>query len=264
MSNRLHKGQKIPADYTLQEYPVVKRLSYKDMKAREEQICQYSELVKRIVLRFTGRGIPYEDLVQVGYLALIKAIDRFDTSKNVKLSTFVTSYIIGGIKHHFRDNGWQVKVSRSLKDSRGRIFKEIECLTNLLGRSPTIAEISARLKMTNEAVIEIMELGGAYAPCSIEDRLEGENGRQISILDSLHEESFEDGLINKVTCDIAKEVLTNRERTILDLRYKYKLTQSEIAQKLDISQMHVSRLLRNSLIKMRECLKSTKNGNNIS
>ncbi len=136
-------------------------------------------------MKFTGRGIPYEDLVQVGYLALIKAIDRFDTSKNVKLSTFATSYILGGIKHHFRDNGWQVKISRRLKNLHGRILKD-------------------------------------------------------------------------------REYLTNHERTILDLRYKYNLTQSEIAQKLDISQMHVSRLLRYSLIKMRKCLKSTKKGNNIS
>lgn len=232
-----------------------------DRKARENQIYQYRELVERIARKFTGRGIPYEDLVQVGYLGLIKAIDRFDPSNGAKLTTFATHHIVGEIKHHIRDNGWYLKVSRRLKDFRPEAMRAIDSLAISLKRSPTFAEIAKMLRISEEEVIEIIELGNAFAPLSLNEPIERGGDCGMSLLDSLGDKGFEDVLIDKIMLDGAKKILARREQTIIALRYRYGLSQFEIAQNLGISQVHVSRLLKYSHAKMKEFLTPNANFN---
>ncbi|MCH8069208.1 MAG: sigma-70 family RNA polymerase sigma factor [Candidatus Marinimicrobia bacterium] len=230
-----------------------------DNEERKHLIFQHLGLVSLLAKRFKGRGIAYEDLVQVGIVGLIKAIENFNPNNGTKLATFATHYIVGEIKHNFRDNGWYLKVPRKMKDSRNQVLNEVEFLTNSLQRSPTISEIAKHIVRSEEEVIEIIELNEAYAPSSLDGPISREkNDGSFSVMDVLAGENFEDALIDNISLDFAKKVLTNRERTIVVLYFEYDMSQSEIAQELRISQGHISRLLRLSLKKMREFMLSDK------
>src|SRR6266699_3706717 len=138
-----------------------------DLQAREQLIEQYMSLVRSLARRYNHRGEQLDDLVQIGAIGLIKAIDRFDLSRGVELTTYATPNIIGEIKRHFRDRGWSVRVPRGLQELNVQLSKLIEQLTVQLGRSPTIAELAKAAAVSDEEVLEALESGRAYSSLSL-------------------------------------------------------------------------------------------------
>jgi RNA polymerase sigma-B factor len=225
-----------------------------DVEARQRLIEQYLPLVRSLARRYSYRGEQLEDLVQVGCIGLIKAIDRFDVDRGVELTTYATPNIIGEIKRHFRDKGWAVRVPRGLQELNVRLSKLMEELTIQLERSPTIAELAKAADVEEEEVLEALETGQAYATLSLSAPSGGgEDGDDLDPLESLGEiEKEYEVSEDRAVLAPGWKVLDDRERRILELRFFEGLTQSQIAQQVGISQMHVSRLIRRSLEKIRE------------
>jgi len=227
-----------------------------DLAAREQLIEQYMSLVRSLARRYSYRGEQLEDLVQIGAIGLIKAIDRFDLNRGVELTTYATPNIIGEIKRHFRDRGWAVRVPRGLQELNVRLSKLIEQLTVQLSRSPTILELAKAAGVDEEDVLEALESGRAYSSLSLSTGGGTEDGEELDPLESLGEIEHRAVLRDLVLEDRAVlapgfKVLDPRERQILHLRFFEGLTQSQIAQQVGISQMHVSRLIRRALEKIR-------------
>jgi RNA polymerase sigma-B factor len=224
-----------------------------DLDARERLIEQYLPLVRSLARRYSYRGELLEDLVQVGCIGLIKAIDRFDIDRGVELTTYATPNIIGEIKRHFRDKGWSVRVPRGLQELNVRLSRLIEELTVQLERSPTIAELAKAAGVEEEEVLEALETGQAYTTLSLSAPAAGEENADLDPLESLGEDEHEYEVSeDRAVLAPGLRVLDERERRILHLRFFEGLTQSQIAQQVGISQMHVSRLIRRSLEKLRE------------
>jgi RNA polymerase sigma-B factor len=210
-------------------------------------------LVRSLARRYSYRGEQLDDLVQIGAIGLIKAIDRFDLERGVELTTYATPNIIGEIKRHFRDKGWSVRVPRGLQELNVQISKLIEQLTVQLGRSPTIPELAEAAGVEEEAVLEALESGRAYSSVSLSTGAGSEDDSELDPLESLgtveHEYEVSE---DRAVLAPGFKVLDQRERRILHLRFFRGLTQSQIADQIGISQMHVSRLIRRSLEKIRE------------
>jgi RNA polymerase sigma-B factor len=224
-----------------------------DLAAREELIERYMALVRSLARRYSYRGEQLDDLVQIGAIGLIKAIDRFDLSRNVELTTYATPNIIGEIKRHFRDKGWSVRVPRGLQELNVQVSKLIEQLTVQLSRSPTIAELAEAAGVEEEAVLEALESGRAYSSISLSAGSGSDEDGELDPLESLGSEDFEYELSeDRAVLAPGFKVLDQRERRILHLRFFSGLTQSQIAEQVGISQMHVSRLIRRSLEKIRQ------------
>jgi len=225
-----------------------------DLEARERLIEQYLPLVRSLARRYSYRGEQLEDLVQVGCIGLIKAIDRFDVDRGVELTTYATPNIIGEIKRHFRDKGWSVRVPRGLQELNVRLSHLVEDLTVQLERSPTIAELAKAAGVEEEEVLEALESGQAYATLSLSAPTGGgEEGSDLDPLESLGELEHEYEVSeDRAVLAPGLRVLDERERRILHLRFFEGLTQSQIAQQVGISQMHVSRLIRRALNKIRD------------
>src|SRR3954467_1679856 len=249
-SNR--QGRPMPEEKNDQE--LLRRYhEQNDLEAREKLIEQYLPLVRSLARRYSYRGEQLEDLVQVGCIGLIKAIDRFDIDRGVELTTYATPNIIGEIKRHFRDKGWSIRVPRGLQELNVRLSHLLEELTVQLERSPTIPELAKAAGVDEEDVLEALESGQAYATLSLSAPGGGDDDSDLDPLESLgtleHEyEVSEDRAV--LAPGLAK--LDERERRILHLRFFEGLTQSQIAEQVGISQMHVSRLIRRSLEKMRD------------
>jgi RNA polymerase sigma-B factor len=223
-----------------------------DVEAREELIEQYLPLVRSLARRYANRGEQLEDLVQVGSIGLIKAIDRFDVERGVELTTYATPNIIGEIKRHFRDKGWSIRVPRGLQELNVRLSQLLERLTVELERSPTIAELAQAADVTEEEVLEALESGQAYTTVSLSAPSGGGDESELDPLESLGELEHEYEVSeDRAVLAPGLDVLDERERRILHLRFWEGLTQSQIAQQVGISQMHVSRLIRRSLEKVR-------------
>jgi RNA polymerase sigma-B factor len=223
-----------------------------DVSAREQLIEQYMPLVRSLARRYSYRGEQLEDLVQIGAIGLIKAIDRFDVDRGVELTTYATPNIIGEIKRHFRDKGWSVRVPRGLQELNVQLARLVEQLTVQLARSPTIPELAEAAGVEEEEVLEALESGRAYSSISLSTGGGGEDDDELDPLESLGEEEHEYEVSeDRVVLEPGFKVLDERERTILHLRFFKGLTQSQIAQQIGISQMHVSRLIRRSLEKIR-------------
>jgi RNA polymerase sigma-B factor len=224
-----------------------------DLQAREQLIEQYMSLVRSLARRYSYRGEQLDDLVQIGSIGLIKAIDRFDINRGVELTTYATPNIIGEIKRHFRDRGWAVRVPRGLQELNVRLSKLIEQLTVQLSRSPTILELAKAAGVDEEDVLEALESGRAYSSLSLSQGSSGsEDGEDLDPLESLGEiEHRYEVSEDRAVLAPGFKVLDPRERQILHLRFFEGLTQSQIAQQVGISQMHVSRLIRRALEKIR-------------
>src|SRR4051794_18559178 len=224
-----------------------------DLHAREQLIEQYMSLVRSLARRYAYRGEQLEDLVQIGAIGLIKAIDRFDINRGVELTTYATPNIIGEIKRHFRDRGWSVRVPRGLQELNIQLSRLLEELTVTLGRSPTIPELAKAAEVSDEEVLEALESGRAYTSLSLSVGASSDEEGELDPLESLgtEEPRYE---ISEHLAMLAPgfRVLDQRERQILHLRFFEGLTQSQIAQQVGISQMHVSRLIRRSLEKIRD------------
>jgi RNA polymerase sigma-B factor len=221
-----------------------------DQLARERLIEQHLPLVRALARRYAGRSEQLDDLVQVGSIGLIKAIDRFDLDRGVELTTYAIPTIIGELKRHFRDKGWSVHVPRRLKELSLQLNQLVEELGGKLGRSPSVAELAEAAEAEEEEVIEALDIGHAYSALSLSSGL-GESEEldplgSIGVVEDGYETSEDRALLRP-----GFEALDPRERQIMHLRFFGGLTQSQIAQEVGISQMHVSRLIRRSLEKMR-------------
>jgi len=224
-----------------------------DLQAREQLIEQYMSLVRSLARRYSYRGEQLDDLVQIGSIGLIKAIDRFDLERGVELTTYATPNIIGEIKRHFRDRGWAVRVPRGLQELNVQLSKLVEQLTVQFSRSPTIRELAEAAGVEEEDVLEALESGRAYSSLSLSSGGSTEDGEELDPLESLGEIEHQYEISeDRAVLAPGFKVLDERERAILHLRFFEGLTQSQIAQQVGISQMHVSRLIRRALEKIRD------------
>ena len=222
-----------------------------DLRAREQLIERMMPLVRHIARRYANRGEPLDDLVQVGAVGLIKAVDRFDLERQVKLSTFAAPNIAGEIKRHFRDRGWSIRVPRDIQELNAKLTKATDNLTSKLGRAPTIAELAVATKSTEEDVLEAMQGAQSYSTVSFDEPV----GEGRTTLDLLGDEDPELMTAeHRVLLTTGMRGLADREQQIVRLRFFDGLTQREIADQVGISQMHVSRLLRRSLDDMRAAM----------
>ncbi|MCL4554507.1 MAG: RNA polymerase sigma factor SigF [Actinobacteria bacterium] len=224
-----------------------------DELARDELVSSYLKLVRFLASKFRNRGEPIDDLVQVGTIGLIKAIDRFDVERNVEFTTYATPTIVGEIKRHFRDKGWAIRIPRRLQELYFKVNRAIETLTQDLQRSPTIAEIAAHLEVTTESVLEAMETSEAYTFMSLDGEKGPEGGASFSILEYIGEDDALMKLVeDRDVLSSALKKLDPSEQGVLYWRFYRGMTQSEIAAKMGLSQMQVSRILRRSLRILRE------------
>jgi RNA polymerase sigma-B factor len=225
------------------------------LRLRERLVNQHIGLVEFLARRFRNRGEPVEDLIQVGTIGLLKAIERFDLDREVEFSTYATPTIVGELKRHFRDKGWAVRVPRRLQELHLELTKTVGNLAHDLGRSPTVAEIAETAGISEEEVLEGLEIAQAYNSTSLDAPIDSADGGSTSFADQLGAE--DEHLENlEYRASLAPEMakLPERERHIVYLRFFKGLTQSEIADRLGISQMHVSRLLSRTLATLREAL----------
>ncbi len=221
-----------------------------DLKAREEFIQGNLRLVLSIIQRFNRRGEHVDDLFQVGCIGLIKAIDNFDLSQNVRFSTYAVPMIIGEIRRYLRDNN-SIRVSRSLRDIAYRALQAREQLINKNSKEPTIYEIAEELNLPKEDVVFALE--AIQEPMSLFEPIFHDSGDTIFVMDQVKDEKAEDEIwLRQIALREAMEKLNSRERQILNLRFYEGKTQMEVADEIGISQAQVSRLEKNALRQMRK------------
>ena len=220
-----------------------------DRGARDEIATRFMPFAEYLARRFSGRGEAVEDLTQVANIGLLNAIDRFDTGREVQFSTYAAATIVGELKRHFRDKGWALRVPRRLQELAVRINRSLPDLTQSLGRSPTIPELSAHLDVSANDIVEAMDAVQAYSTTSL-DAPAGEDAPAPA--DSLGGDDPSIELLDEWS-SIAPAVaeLSPRDRRVLFLRFFRGLTQSEIAEDVGVSQMHVSRILTQTLESLR-------------
>lgn len=224
-----------------------------DMDAREKLVMSHLNLVRFIANKFKNRGEPIDDLIQVGYLGLLKAIDRFDLSRGLEFTTFATPTIMGEIKRHFRDKGWSVRVPRRLQELSAKVNQATDTLTSQLQRSPTIAEIADYLDATVDEVLEAMESSSAYSSVSLEAPSGADDDDTPSVIDRYATEDSDLAFTDdRIIIEEALASFSPRERDVIEMRFLKGMTQIEIAEKLGISQVQVSRLLRRTLKKIQD------------
>ncbi len=222
----------------------------RDRGIRDELITAHMGLAEYLARRFTNRGEPLDDLVQVAALGLLKAVDRFDPSRGLEFSTYATPTIVGELKRHFRDKGWAVRVPRRVQELHLRLGSVVSILSQELGRSPTIGEIAQSAGVSEEEVLEAIEAGHAYRFTSLDAPSGSDDESSLSAEIGADDPALL-GSEHRVTLSPLIAQFPPRERTILHLRFFEGLTQSEIAARLGISQMHVSRLLARALAQLR-------------
>lgn len=224
-----------------------------DMEAREQLVMSHLNLVRFLANKFKNRGEPLDDLVQVGYLGLLKAIDRFDPDRGLEFTTYATPTILGEIKRHFRDKGWSVRVPRRLQELSAKVNQATDTLTTQFQRSPTIQEIADYLDASVDEVLEAMESSSAYSSVPLEGTGSSENDDAPSVI---HRYGSEDNELaftdDRLVIEEALKGFSPREREVIELRFLKGMTQIEIAEQLGISQVQVSRLLRRTLKKIQD------------
>lgn len=228
-----------------------------DEQAREQLVLAHLNLARFLASKFKNRGESLDDLVQVATIGLIKAIDRFDISRGLEFTTFATPTIMGEIKRHFRDKGWSVRVPRRLQELSAKVTQVSDKLTEKLQRSPSVDEIAQALGVSVDEVLEAMESAHAYSSVSLDvPQGDDDDGTQSStVIDkyALVDEDLESS-DDRIVLEQAIKDFSEREQQIIRMRFLEGFTQVEIAQKLQISQVQVSRLLRKTLQKFQEKL----------
>lgn len=221
----------------------------RDLAIRDQLVAANLRLALHLARRFSNRGVSLDDLEQVASLGLLRAIDRFDPSRGLEFSTFATPTIMGELKRHFRDKGWAVRVPRRVQELHLLLNATVADLTHQLGRSPTIAELATASRASEEEVLEAMEAAQAYRSASIEGRSAANpEGSDTQLgMDDLNLFQAE----NKLLVEELLAHLAPREQLLLRLRFYDEMTQQQIADRLGVSQMHVSRLLARCLDDLR-------------
>ncbi|PXY31895.1 SigB/SigF/SigG family RNA polymerase sigma factor [Prauserella muralis] len=221
---------------------------------RDELVTGHLPLAEHIAQRFSGRGVAKEDLEQVARVGLINAVDRFDPGRGTDFLSFAVPTVMGEVRRHFRDTGWIIRVPRRLKELHLSINNASTQLSQHLGRAPTPSEIAEHLGLSPEEVYEGLEAGNAYHSMSLDEVLSGDT-ENLALGDTLGEDDAAlEGVENHETLQPLVRELPERERKILALRFVHNMTQSQIAERIGISQMHVSRLLARTLAKLRDGL----------
>ena len=224
-----------------------------DRTIRDDIIATQVGLAEYLARRFKNRGEPVEDLVQVALLGLLKAVERFDPSRGLEFSTFATPTIVGELKRHFRDKGWAVRVPRRVQELHLQMGAVVNILAQELGRSPTIPEIARHADVSVDEVLEAMEAGRAYRFTSIDAGSSDDEERGPTPASQLGtEEPGMEEVEHRMLLSPLIASLPKREQMIIQFRFFRGMTQSEIAERLGISQMHVSRLLARSLAQLRQ------------
>ncbi len=226
------------------------------MGARDDLVHLHLPLVEHAARRFRNRGEPFEDLVQVGTIGLIKAIDRFETDRGVEFSTYATPTVIGEIKRYFRDKGWAIRVPRRLQELRMQISAATGELTQKLGRSPTPRELADVIGCTVEEIIDGLESSNAYATLSLDASDDSDDGPPSMLTTLGTEDAGIEHVEIRESIKPLLEGLGEREKRILLLRFFKNMTQSQIAEEIGVSQMHVSRLLTRTLAQLRTSLET--------
>lgn len=226
--------------------------SHGDESAREQLIVNHLNLVRFLAAKFNNRGEPLEDLVQVGTIGLIKAIDRFELERGLEFTTYATPTILGEIKRHFRDKGWSVRVPRRLQELSAKVTQASDALTQQLQRTPTVDDIAAYLEVSVDEVLEAMESGDAYSSVPLEGGGSGDDD-SVGVIDryGLVDEDLA-SLDDRLLIEGVLKDFTPKEQEVVHMRFAEGLTQAEIAERLDISQVQVSRLLRRTLKRMQD------------
>jgi RNA polymerase sigma-B factor len=223
-----------------------------DRQARDELIERFLPLARKLARRYVQSSEPYEDLVQVASLGLVKAVERFDPERGFAFSSFAVPTIVGELKRYFRDTAWALHVDRGAQERARKISDAQQKLSSKTGRIPTVDDLAQYMEMSQEEVLEGLQTAEAYGAVSLDAPLSSEDDEESSRLDSIGEDDERLGLVDDhATIFAAARHLPAREREILYLRFGEDLTQSEIAERVGVSQMQVSRLLRRSLQRLR-------------
>jgi RNA polymerase sigma-B factor len=220
----------------------------RDMRARDQLAEEMLPLARALASRYAGRGEPLDDLVQVACVGIMKAIDGFDLGRDVRFSSYATPTVLGEIKRHFRDKTWSMRVPRGMQELQIKVAKARDRLSADLGRSPTVAELADAVQAPFEEVLATIQSTNARRTRSLDEP----TGEDVTLADSL---GYSDPEIERAEIrallDDAFEVLSERDREVLRLRFEQDLTQTEIAERIGVSQMQVSRLIRQSLARLR-------------
>ncbi|MFZ2051650.1 MAG: SigB/SigF/SigG family RNA polymerase sigma factor [Solirubrobacteraceae bacterium] len=225
-----------------------------DQRAREALIERYLPLARRLARRYQRTEEPMDDLVQVASLGLIKAVDRFDAGREILFSSYAVPTILGELKRHFRDRTWSVRVPRDLQELALRIDQVVSALSADTGRSPAVSEIAQAVGVSEERVLDAMEAAGAYHAGSLDaprgPRQDEESGETLADSLGSNESGFERAE-DRATLEPLLARISARERLVLRLRFTEGLTQAEIGSRIGVSQMQVSRLIRQALSRLR-------------
>jgi RNA polymerase sigma-B factor len=226
---------------------------HREIRARDELIARFLPLARKLARRYVSANEPYDDLVQVASLGLVKAVERFDPDRGFAFTSFAVPTIVGELKRYFRDTAWALHVDRGAQERARRIADAQEEVSSQNGRPPTIPELAEYLEMTEEEVLDGLQTAEAYDAVSLDAPLASEDADMSSRLEVIGTEDDRLELVDtQATIFAAAKHLPARERQILYLRFGEDLTQSEIADRVGVSQMQVSRLLRRSLQRLRD------------
>lgn len=213
---------------------------------RDELLRTFDWLAIRSARRFSDRGEPFDDLVQVARMGLVKALQRFDPNTGVPFGGFATPTVVGELRRHFRDHTWSVHVPRRAKDVRASVNDTVQRLYGDLGRSPTAREVATTLELSEDLVLEALEANHAYRADSLDSMLVERAGDDVAI----------DRLADTAQVRWLLDRLPTRERAILEMRFFEELTQSQIAERIGTSQVHVGRLIVSSLARLRSVMEA--------
>ncbi len=233
----------------------------RDPTIREELVRRNLPFAKRLALRYRGASESFDDLLQVANLGLVNAVDRFDPERGIPFTAFASPTILGELKRHFRDRVWTVRVPRGLHDRMAEVEKAITELTKELQRSPAVGEIAARIGLEQTDVLEVLEANHNRRPLSLDRPTGAEDADETPASEWIgsEDEGFE--LVEgRIALDAALPYLDERERLVLRLRFADDMTQSQIAARIGHSQMHVSRILRRALTRIRERIDEERRG----
>ena len=224
----------------------------RDQRAREELVDRFLPLARNLARRYAGAREPFEDLLQVASLGLVKAIDRFDVDRGAAFSSFAVPTILGELKRYFRDLGWAVHVPRGAQEQALKVQEAQERLTSKTGRPPTVHELAEYLELAVEDVLDALETAAAHHSASLDAPREDRDDESGSLVDVFGQEDHRYELIEQTTTiSAAAKELSPRERRVLALRFAGDMTQTQIADEIGVSQMQVSRILRRALSQLR-------------
>jgi RNA polymerase sigma-B factor len=219
-----------------------------DLAAREQLAESFLPLARDLALRYTYTDEPFDDLLQVASLGLIKAIDRFEPGRGTKFTSYAAPTILGELKRHFRDKGWALHMPRDLQERTLKVGRATESLSKELGRSPKVREVAAELGLSVEDVLEAQEAAASYEAASLDAPTASDDSESAALVDLLGDEDTSYELVESRDAIASTwKALPDVERKVLELRFMHDLTQREIGEQIGYSQMHVSRLLRRAL-----------------